>query len=55
MRKKRDPNPNHTRLPNGQKVKIVSQDGATALVQRLGGGERKGTVAVCSADKLKSA
>jgi hypothetical protein len=55
MRKKRDPNPNHARLPNGQKVKIVSQDGATALVQRLGGGERKGTVAVCSVDKLKSA
>jgi hypothetical protein len=53
--RKRDPNPNHARLPNGQKVMIVSKDGATALVQRLGGGERKGTLAVCSVDKLKSA
>jgi hypothetical protein len=55
MRKKRDPNPLHARLPNGQKVIIKSQEGATALVMRLGGRERKGTLAVCPVDKLRPA
>ena len=53
MKKKTDPNPVFARLPNGQKVKIKSHDGQTALVMRLGGNDRKGTLAVCSIDKLK--
>jgi hypothetical protein len=55
MKKKAKPNPDHARLPCGRKVKIKSIDGATALVQRLGGGERKGTLAVCPVAKLKRA
>lgn len=52
MNKRNDPNPLHARLPCGRKVKIQSNDGQTAVVQRLGG-LRKGTLAVCPIDKLK--
>jgi hypothetical protein len=55
MKKKRDSTPDHARLPNDQKVIIKSQDGATALVMRLGGRERKGTLAVCRVHKLRPA
>lgn len=54
MNKRNDPNPLYARLPCGRKVKIKSVDGATALVQRLGGW-RKGTLAVCPMDKLRPA
>jgi hypothetical protein len=47
MKKKADPNRPHARLPNGQKVRIESQDSTTALVVRLGVRDRKGTLAVC--------
>jgi len=52
MKEKADPTPQHGRLPNGQKIRIKSQDGQTALVQRLGGGDRKGTLALCPVRKL---
>jgi len=51
MRKKRDPNPLHARLPCGRKVKIKSIDGNTATVMRLGG-LRRGTLAVCAVARL---
>jgi hypothetical protein len=54
MKKKADPSSQYARLPNGQKVRIESQDGQTALVMRLGG-LRRGTLAVCPIDKLKPA
>lgn len=53
MKKKRYPNPLNARLPNGEKVEIKSQDGVSALVMRLGGGDRKGTLAVCPISKLR--
>jgi hypothetical protein len=34
MKKTDDPKPKFARLPNGQKVRIKSQDGDTALVMR---------------------
>ncbi len=56
MKEKVDPTPQHGRLPNGQKVKIKFQDRQSALVQRLGGDDRKGTPALCpvSANSVES-
>lgn len=53
MKKADDPKPRFARLPCGRKVKIQTIDGRTALVMRLGGGDRKGTLAVCPVDRLK--
>lgn len=53
MKKTDDPKPQYARLPNGHKVKIVSQDDQTATVERLGGRDRKGTLAVCAVGKLR--
>jgi hypothetical protein len=54
MNKKADPIQRYAFLPCGRKVKILSIDRDTALVQRLGGRERGGTLAVCPIDKLKA-
>jgi hypothetical protein len=54
MKTKADPKPLHARLPCGRKVKIVTQEGHTATVMRLGG-LRRGTLAVCAMKKLRPA
>jgi Fe2+ transport system protein FeoA len=51
MKRTDDPKPEFARLPNGQKVRIESRKGDKVVAQRLGG-LRKGTLAVCSIDKL---
>lgn len=40
------------RLPDGQKVLIESREGDSVLVRRVDG-PRRGTLAVCSIDKLR--
>ena len=52
MNKKRDPKGQLARLPNGEKVRIESRDGDSALVRRMDG-PRRGTLAVCPIDKLR--
>jgi len=52
MNKKRAPKGQLARLPNGEKVRIESRDGDSALVRRMDG-PRRGTRAVCSIAKLQ--
>jgi Fe2+ transport system protein FeoA len=52
MKEPDDPQPKFARLPNGQRVRIKSREGNAVVAQRLGG-LGKGTLAVCSIDKLK--
>jgi hypothetical protein len=52
MNKSSDPKGPLARLPDGQKVRIEFREGHRALVRRIDG-PRRGTLAVCSIDKLK--
>jgi hypothetical protein len=52
MKKTDDPKLQLARLPNDEKVKIESVEDDSALVIRIEG-PRKGTLAICSIDKLK--
>jgi hypothetical protein len=52
MKKPDDRKPELARLPNDEKVRIESVEGDSALAIRIEG-PRKGTLAICSIDKLK--
>ncbi len=52
MNKRNDPKNQPAPLPNGQRVRIESLEGDSALVRRIGG-TRRGTLAVCPIDRLR--
>ena len=52
MSKSNDPKGTLARLPDGQKVRIESVEGDSALVRRIDG-PRRGALAVCAIDKLR--
>lgn len=52
MNKRNDPKSQLARLPNGEKVRIESREGDSALLRRVDG-RRRGTLAVCPVEKLR--